>query len=101
MPRLKNLSDLKYFLYISSTKLDMLYQQVAATGSNKRSFEWGFNLKAVTFSRKKEAEEELDTNEKLKAVIQELEAAELVGTVDEPKEYVKGTLPMKWGLLRA
>jgi hypothetical protein len=98
--RIKNSSELKYYLYISTSKLEMLYQQVASSGKDKKSVEWGVDLKAVKFIRKGEAEDEPDRDDKLKLVLQALDDADLVGTIEEPKEYVKGTLPMRWGLLR-
>ncbi len=98
--KFKNSADLKYYLYISNSKLEMMYQQVASSGKDKKSVEWGVDLKAVKFMRKSKAEDEPDTDDKLKIVLRELDDAELVGTIEEPKEYVKGTLPMKWGLLR-
>jgi hypothetical protein len=100
MVRIKNAADFKYHLYISSSKLEMLYQQIAASGREKKSIEWGFDWKAIKFTRKSESEDQPDADDKLKTVLQELEAAELVGTVAEPKEYVKGILPMRWGLFR-
>ena len=99
--RIKNASELKYHLYVSNSKLEMLYEQIVSSGNNKKnSFEWGVDLKVIKFMRKSEAENEPDTDDKLKKVLRELDDAELVGTIEEPKEYVKGILPMRWGLLR-
>src|SRR6185437_7872685 len=78
----------------------MLYQQVASSGKDKKSIEWGVDLKAFKFIRKSEEEGEPDRDDKLKIILRELDEAELVGTIDEPKEYVKGTLPIRWGLFR-
>lgn len=100
MVRIKKAAKFKYHLYISSSKLEMLYQQIAASGKEKKSIEWGFDWKAIKFTRKSESEDEPDANDKLKTVLQELDAAELIGTVEEPKEYVEGILPMRWGLFR-
>jgi hypothetical protein len=98
--KLKNPAELKYYLYISTSKLEMLYNQVASSASDKKSLEWGIDLKAFKLTRKIEAEEEPDQYDKLKEVISALEYSELIGTIDEPKDYVKGTLPMRWGLFR-
>jgi uncharacterized protein DUF7019 len=38
-------SDLKYFLYISKTKLDMLHGQIAHPDGAKRTFEWKLDAK--------------------------------------------------------
>jgi len=96
----KKAADCKYYLYISNSKLEMLYQQVASSGKDKKSIEWGVDLKAFKFIRKSEEEGEPDRDDKLKIILRELDEAELVGTIDEPKEYVKGTLPIRWGLFR-
>lgn len=100
MVQIKNAPDFKYHLYISSSKLEMLYQQIAASGKEKKSIEWGFDWKAIKFTRKSESEDQPDAADKLKTVLRELEIAELVGTIEEPNEYVKGILPMRWGLFR-
>jgi hypothetical protein len=98
--KFKNAADLKYYLYVSEVKLDMLYSQVASSAKEKKSVEWGLDLKALKGTRKFESEDQPDRDDKLKAVIQALEHSQIVGTVDEPKEYVKGTLPMRWGIYR-
>ena len=96
----KKAADCKYYLYISNSKLEMLCQQVASSGKDKKSVEWGVDLRAVKFIRKSEVEDEPDTDDKLKIILRELDDAGLVGTIDEPKEYVRGILPMRWGLFR-
>jgi len=100
MARFKKDAGLKYQLYVSNSKLEMLYKQVASSGKEKKSIDWGFDLKVVKLTRKNETEDEADADDKLKIVVEELEDAELIGTVDNPKEYVKGTLPMRWGLFK-
>lgn len=94
MPR--RLSDLKYYLYISNTKLNMLYQQIEATGKSKRAIEWKANVAFASASVKKETEKAPHQEERLRRVTEEIEASGQVGTVDEPNLYVKGTLPMRW-----
>lgn len=98
--KFKNAAELKYYLYVSKAKLDMLYDQIAFSGKEKKSVEWVLDLKPFKASRKSEREDEPDRDDKLKAVIEALEQSQIVGTVDEPKEYVKGTLPMRWGIYR-
>jgi len=98
--KLKNAAEFKYYLYVSKAKLDMLCSQVGSSGKEKKSFEWGLDLKAFKAIRKVESEDEPDRDDKLKAVIEALEQSQIVGTVDEPKDYVKGTLSMRWGIYR-
>lgn len=88
----------KYMLYRSETKLDMLYEQIATSASEKRSIEWSANVPFLKLTRKSEEEHTVvDRDDMLKTVIEEIEASGQVGTVDEPNEYIKGTLPGYWG----
>jgi len=97
-----NSSDLKYFLYISKTKLDMLYGQIVRPDGAKRTIEWKLDAKLASVSVKKETLRAVDDEQsnRLKELIAALESSGQVGTVDEPSSYFKGTLPMKWGMLR-
>ncbi|MDQ2776297.1 MAG: hypothetical protein M3Y57_15470 [Acidobacteriota bacterium] len=98
--KFKKASDLKYYIYVSTAKLDMLYSQVASSGKQTTSLDWSIGLKAFRANRKSEREDEPDRDDKLKAVIETLEYSQVVGTIDEPKDYVRGTLPMRWGIYR-
>ncbi len=98
--RIKNASDIKYYIYVSTAKLDMLYAQVGSAGKDKKSLEWTLDLKAFKVVRKSESEDEPDTQDKLKDVMDALEYSQLVGTVDEPNDYVRATLPMRYGVYR-
>ncbi len=100
MFRIRSASDIKHYLYISDTKLDLLYQQLKAPGKTKNGFEWHLNLPGLKLAGKTEREEEDSCEDKLKAVISALEQSGLVGTIDAPKEYFKGNVPMRWGSIR-
>ena len=94
---------MRYYLYISKAKLDMLYQQIQTPQKRKASLEWKFEAKlplvaSGSLSRKVETDDDVTTEEMLKAVIKKIEDSGEVGTADDPKTYVKGTLPMRWGL---
>ena len=71
--------DLKYFIYVSDAKLEMLHPQLL--GTSKYS-DLGENRYT-----------------KLKSIIKNLEERGRVGTIDNPKSYFKGVLPMRWGLM--
>jgi hypothetical protein len=96
--KIKNTADMKYLLYLSTAKLDMLYRQIARADRTKRTFEWKLDIKIASATVRREVEEEVDQDDKLQTVIKELESSGQVGTVDEPGAYFKGTLPMKWGM---
>ena len=72
--RVKSSGDLKYYLYISNSKLEMLYQQVASSDKTKKSLEWSVDLKAVKLTHKMETEDEPGTNDKLRVVLREISA---------------------------
>jgi hypothetical protein len=94
----KNAADFKYYLYLSKTKLDMLYRQVASQGKTKASIEWKVDAKVISVSRRSETEDDLDDDDKLRLVTAELEDRQLVGLLEDDKPYIKGILPMRWGI---
>ncbi|HWC95340.1 MAG TPA: SAVMC3_10250 family protein [Candidatus Sulfopaludibacter sp.] len=96
--KFKSAADFKYYLYLSKAKLDMLYRQVAAQQIKKASLEWKIDIKAVAVTKKSETEEEVDDDDKLRLVTAELETRELVGGIEEDKPYIKGMVPMRWGM---
>jgi len=96
----KSSSGLKYYLYVSISKLEMLFQQIASSEKKKKSLEWEAAIGFAKIKYKGGKETELDMNDKLRIVVQALNDENLVGTIEEPGDYVKGTLPMKWGLYR-
>lgn len=92
--RAKSAADIKWYLYRSDAKLLMLFQQIAKTGS-KRAIEWKAGYGGLGLSRKSETDDEVDSDDMLKAVTERLEYDGLVGTLEEPNEYVKGIMPMR------
>ena len=96
--KIKNGGDIKYYLYRSDAKLRMLYPQIARYDSRKTAIEWKATVGVGSFSRKVEFQKTVDEDEMLEAVIKALEKAGEVGTVSEPKSYIKGTMPMRWGI---
>lgn len=96
-------AEMRYYLYVSKAKLDMLYQQIQSLKKSKASLEWKFEAKlplvaSGSISRKVETDDEVTTEEMLKGVIKKIDDSGEVGTVDDPRAYVKGTLLMRWGL---
>jgi len=93
-PKFKNLADMRFYLYRSKSKIDMLYEQIYDSARRTRKV----SLKAAVVSGEATTEDAVDDEDKLRAVERELEERQLVGTLDEPKDYVKGTMRMRWGL---
>ena len=96
--KVNNGSDIKYFLYRSDAKLRMLYPQIARYDSHKTAIEWKATVGVGSISRKVESQKTVDENDMLDEVIKALEKAGEVGTVSKPKCYIKGTMPMRWGI---
>jgi hypothetical protein len=91
---------MKYYLYISDTKVDMLYEQIPHDGNMKTSTEFGFDLKFAKASRKVEEETESNRYTRLDTVLQVLQDSGEIGSLDDPREYVRAQFPMRfapWG----
>ena len=99
MLRIKNSQDIRYYLYVSDLKVDMLFEQVFTLGKRTRRGKVSLKAGPVNGSRETETEDrEPDRDDKLRAVEDALASKNLVGTPQEPKEYFRGILPMRWGL---
>lgn len=92
---------MKYYVYVSDTKLDMLYPQIPQGFLKKISAELGINLPFVSLSLK-ERKDDLQSQQtaryqKLDVVTNYITNNFSVGTIDNPNEYFEGTLDMIWG----
>lgn len=94
----KKLGDIKYYLYRSDAKLQMLFPQIARRDDRKEAIEWKVTLGVASVSAKVETQRNVDEDDMLEAVVKSLEKAGDVGTVNDPKSYIKGTMPMRWGI---
>jgi hypothetical protein len=91
---------MKYYLYISDAKIDMLYPQIPHDLKKHVKTEVGMDVKFVKASRTTEKEIEENRFTKLAALVAFIEESGTVGSLDEPREYVHATLPMRfatWG----
>ena len=73
----------KFFVYVSNTKLDMLAPQLSPEV-----------LDSIANSNRTPRSQQFA---QLNAVVDLLRSHQMIGTVDEPKEYVEGILDMRWG----
>lgn len=89
--------SLRYYLYISDAKVDMLLPQVDPGFGRKRSGEVGVNVSFLSAKRSVEAQAERVA--RLERVVRYVDDFCDVGTVDEPGQYVRGRLAMRWGPL--
>lgn len=97
MPGFKKLEDLKWYLYISMSKLRVLYEQIYKSEQTKKTRELTVKLGVLEGSGGSESQQNMDRDDMLRLVLAELEARSLVGTLEEPKDYFKGFMPMRWG----
>ncbi len=93
----KRVDGYKYYLYISASKLRMLYEQACKESNRKKTFEWGFNLKIASFKSSSARDQNPDRDTMLRKVVEGLEESGQLGTLDEPKSFIHGTFPMRWG----
>jgi hypothetical protein len=89
---------MKYYIYISDNKLDMLFPQVSTEIKEKIASEWKLDFKVFSVSRKSETEMPTNRYARLQAVADFIHKYGDVGSVDEPGEYIQDTLLLKWGL---
>jgi uncharacterized protein DUF7019 len=89
---------MKYYIYISDSKLDMLFHQVSTEIKEKIASEWKLDLKVFSVSRESETEIPANRYARLQAVVDFISHYGDVGSVDEPGEYIRDTLLLKCGL---
>ncbi|HEU0012902.1 MAG TPA: SAVMC3_10250 family protein [Longimicrobium sp.] len=97
MLRFRSLSDVRWYLYRSATKLDMLYNQFAQT-SRRLTGNVSIEVPGLKASFGTPNDESPSVEEQWALVERELRKRNLVGTIQEPKEYFAGKIPMRWGL---
>jgi hypothetical protein len=88
---------MKFYVYISDSKIDMLLPQVPHEVKKKVATEFGIDLKVLTAKRTAEAEPEDNRIKRLETVVRFIRQHENVGTVDESDDYIDDVLSMRWG----
>lgn len=88
---------MKYYVYVSKNKIDMLFQQTAAATKATREATIGFDVKVLKGSIKEGSGVPVASQAQLRTILDELESHALVGEIHEEKPYIRGTLKMMWG----
>src|SRR5687768_4399156 len=88
---------MKYYVYISDAKVDMLLAQIPHDAKQRLATEFRFDLKLLSAARKTETESEDNRFTRLDAVVTFIREFGNLGTVDAPDEYFEGSLEMRWG----
>jgi len=86
---------MKFYLYISDTKVDMLLPQIPQDVKRDIATEFKVDLKLFSASRKSEIRNSEDRISRLEAVCDFIRQYGDVGDVDQPGEYVQDVLEMR------
>jgi len=92
------MSALKYYIYISDTKVDMLYAQIPKDLLSRIAAELEINLGIIKTKLSEDVPEETRYS-KLSIVLEYFQRYISVGSPANPNAYFHGILPVKWGPL--
>lgn len=87
---------MKYYVYISDAKVDMLYPQVPHSIKKKVATEFGVDLRILKASRKAETESEENRITRLETILSFIHEYGRVGSIDNPDEYIEDVLSMSF-----
>jgi hypothetical protein len=100
LPRRRQAQPLRYYLYISDSKLDMLYEQIDESALRRISAEIKVDLKLASLTLRQVDNPAPARTAKLRIVERFIEQHHHVGTIEEPgSEYFRGQMDMSWGWL--
>lgn len=95
-------SRLRYYLYVSDTKLDMLFEQIDRSTLKRISAEVKVDLKLASVTLTRTDNPDPARAAKLRVVERFIDRHHQVGTIENPgNEYFRGSMPMGWGWLRS
>ncbi len=86
---------MKYYIYVSDTKVDMLYAQIPQSFLSKISVELKIDAKILSTTFKRPSSEE-NRYSKLEILSRYIQENEKVGTSDFHDNYIQDRLPMRW-----
>ena len=86
---------MKYYVYISDAKVDMLFPRVPHDITERVALEFKMDLKLHAARPETEAEGGDNRIARLETVVRFIRERGNIGTVDEPDEYFEGSLSMK------
>lgn len=84
----------KYFIYVSHTKVAMLYSQIPATFLKRLS-----NWLTARLSDRLPTVEKHPCSQQIQAVCEYLRTNENVGTITSPGKYIAGCFPLRYGIV--
>ncbi|MDI5978239.1 DUF7019 family protein [Amycolatopsis magusensis] len=91
---------LRYYLYVSDAKLEMLFEQIDPALRRRISAEAKIDLKLASLALRRADHPHAARMAKLQLVERYIDKHHHVGTIQEPgREYFRGSLPVQWGWL--
>jgi hypothetical protein len=87
---------MKYYVYISDSKVDMLLPQITDEKKKKIATEFKIDLKLLSASWKSEREPINDRIKRLEVVCNFIRCYADIGTADQPGQWIEGNLLMSW-----
>jgi len=88
---------LRYYLYVSEPKVEMLLAQIDPAGRKKVTSEFGINFKVVSAKRTQESSRLDDLYQRAAAVSWYIENYGSYGSIDEPDQFFGGVASLRWG----
>ncbi len=89
--------ELKYYLYVSESKLAMLYDQMPEKTRSKLAAELKIDLKVISATVKK-GEGQQNQFSRLRLLTEYINESREVGSIQFPGKYFAGCLHMRWGI---
>jgi hypothetical protein len=94
----RQVKPLRYYLYVSDTKLDMLFEQIEQSLLKRISAEVRVDFKVASLTLRGLDNPGPTRMAKLRVVERFIDAHHHVGTIQEPgPEYFRGQMDMRWG----
>jgi hypothetical protein len=87
--------NIKYYIYLSRVKVEMLWGQISQNDLKKISAELKINAGFFSGGVKSETKDH-NLYKKLDVVLKYLENRDMIGSLGNPRTFFKGTLPMSW-----
>ncbi|HRQ40528.1 MAG TPA: SAVMC3_10250 family protein [Chloroflexota bacterium] len=87
--------SLKYYIYVSNSKIDMLYSQIPRTVRSQLEAEVKLNLRLLEVSFAKKQFDD-SVYERLATVLEFLKKNNEIGHLSAPKDFFTGTMYLDW-----
>jgi hypothetical protein len=88
---------MKFYIYVSDSKVDMLLAQIPHDAQQTLATEFKVDLKIFSASRRSQEEVEENRFTRLEVVTTFIREFGNIGTIDEPDEFIEGSMEMQWG----